>query len=172
MKWAACLQAQRFGCIAVAVLGILLVLPYCHFVVCNGMPYRRYDGNSTCNQHNKVSPPLGHWNPETLEPPSRNTGTLEPRDIGTPSAQGGERGRVSLPSRSWRLRRPGWCTLVAGTVFGLSFSETLKGRCGPHSYSGAVGSPSLNESWRAVLSLSPALSKRPTVAVEFERNAF
>ena len=38
-----------------------------------------------------------------------------------------------------------------------------------HSYSGAVGSPSLNESWRAVL--SPSLSKRPTVAVEFERNA-
>ena len=26
------------GCIAVAVLGILLVLPYCHYVVCSGMP--------------------------------------------------------------------------------------------------------------------------------------
>ena len=89
--------------------------------------------------------------------PSRSTGTLEPRDIGTPSAQGGERAptrepanvtdprngifqvsprassavsplRVSLPSSSWRLRRPGWCTLVAGTVFGLSFPESLKER--------------------------------------------
>ena len=76
-------------------------------------------------------------------------GTLEPRDIGTPSAQRGERAptratvfffqvhlwqslavsplRVSLPSRSWRLRRPGWCTLVAGTAFGLLFPETLRG---------------------------------------------
>ena len=30
--------------------------------------YLRYDGNSTFKQHNQVSPPSGHWNPETLEP--------------------------------------------------------------------------------------------------------
>ena len=140
------------------VLGYFLVWPCCPYVVCiavavlavlslRGTPWfpcRRYAGNSTFKQHNKVPPPLGHWNPETLEPPSRSTGTLEPRDIGTASAQGGERARtrepgmgtdprngflfsgtpwqslavsplrVSLPSRSWRLRRPGWCTLAAG----------------------------------------------------------
>ena len=106
-----------------------------------GMPYRRHEGNPTFNQHNQVSPPSGHWNPETLEPrvdAPRFTGTLEPRDIGTSSAQGGKRAptrepaigtdprnglkwfryppwqspavsplRVSLPSCSWRLRRPG-----------------------------------------------------------------
>ena len=114
------------------------------------------------NQHNKVSPPLGHWNPETLEPrvetPGHwNLGTLEPRVHREEKGHRPEnrewaptRGtvfsffrytpwqslavsplRVSLPSRSWRSRRPGWCTLVAGTVFGLSFPETLKGRCGP-----------------------------------------
>ena len=66
--------------------------------------------------------------------------------------------RVSLPSRSWRLRRPGWCTLVAGTVFGLSFPETLKGRCGPTATVDLSGRRLLNESWRAVL--SPALSKK------------
>ena len=47
-------------------------------------PYRRYAGNPTFNQPNKVSPPLGHWNPETLEPrveaPGHwNLGTLEPQ---------------------------------------------------------------------------------------------
>ena len=47
-------------------------------------PHRRYAGNPTFKQHNKVSPPLGHWNPETLEPrveaPGHwNLGTLEPQ---------------------------------------------------------------------------------------------
>ena len=114
-------------CIAVAVLDVLSLrrMPW--------FPYRRYAGNPTFDQPNKVSPPSGHWNP------SRSTGTLEPLDIGTPGKCTG-RGkdtdprtgkghrpkerfsffqvppwqspavsplRVSLPSCSWRLRRPG-----------------------------------------------------------------
>ena len=66
------------------VLGFFLVWPYCPYVVYRGMQYRRYDGNSTFNQHSQVSPPSGHWNPETLEPrveaPGHwNLGTLEPQ---------------------------------------------------------------------------------------------
>ena len=106
----------------------------------------------------KFPPPLGHWNPETLEPrveaPGHwNLGTLEPRvhrELKGNLPENRQRAptqgtvffvqvppwqslavsplRVSLPSRSWSLRCPGWCTLVAGTVFGLSFPETLKGR--------------------------------------------
>ena len=100
-------------------------------------PYRRYAGNSTFKQHNKVSPPLGHWNPETWEPrveaPGHwNLGTLEPQVHREEKGHRPEKLavsplRVSLPSRSWRFRRPGWCTLVAGTVFGLLFPETLRG---------------------------------------------
>ena len=73
------------------VLGYFLVWPYCPNVVCIAVavlavlslrgtpwfPYRRYAGNSTFKKHNKVSPPLGHWNPETLNPESKH------RDIGT-----------------------------------------------------------------------------------------
>ena len=60
------------------VLGYFLVWPYCPYVVCIDVavlavlwlrgtpwfPYRRYAGNPTFNQLNKVSPPLGHWNPK------------------------------------------------------------------------------------------------------------
>ena len=50
---------------------------YCHCVVYLGVQYRRYAGNPTSNQLNKVSPPwdIGtprHWNPESKH-----------RDIGT-----------------------------------------------------------------------------------------
>ena len=38
-----------------AVLGILMVLPYCPYVENRGMPYRRYASNPTFNQHNKFS---------------------------------------------------------------------------------------------------------------------
>ena len=60
------------------VLGFFRVWPYCPYVVNRGMQYRRYDGNSTFNQHNQVSPPSGHWNRD-IGTPSRSTGTLEPR---------------------------------------------------------------------------------------------
>ena len=79
------------------VLGFLTVLAvwqYCRYTV---WQYCGYDGNSTFNQHNQLFPPSGHWNPETLEP--RCTGTLEPRDIGTPSAQGGERAPTREPAK-------------------------------------------------------------------------
>ena len=84
--------------------------------------------------------------------PSRSTGTLEPRDIGTPSAQEGERaptreqakgtdprngtfqvipsGIVGGFSAAWFMAKPltevttSW--VVHGTVFGLSFPETLE----------------------------------------------
>ena len=120
-------------CIAVAVLAVLSLRGSPWF------PYQRYAGNSTFNQHNKVSPPLGHWNPETLEPQVEapghwNLGTLEPqvhreerkghrpenRQWGTNPRNGLKWFRyppwqssavsplrVSLPSSSWRLRRPG-----------------------------------------------------------------
>ena len=80
------------------VLGYFLVWPSCPYVVCIAVavlavlslrgapwfPYRRYAGNSTFKRRNKVSPPLGHWNPETLEPRVEAPGhwnpeTLEPR---------------------------------------------------------------------------------------------
>ena len=60
------------------------------FTLCDVL-YLRYDGNSTFNQHNQVSPPLGTLETRDIGTPSRSTGTLEPRGIGTPSAHGGER---------------------------------------------------------------------------------
>ena len=104
----------------------------------------------------------GTLEPRDIGTPSRSTGTLEHRDIGTPSAQGGERAptrgtvfffqvppwqslavsplRVSLPSRSRRLRCPGWCTLVAGTVFDLLFfPETLRRGAVPQHQSELMG---------------------------------
>ena len=130
-----------------AVLGILMVLPYCHYVVYRGMQCRRYAGKPTFNQLNKVSPPLGHWNLETLEPrvhregkghrpenreraPTR--GTVFFVQVSPWQSLAVSPLRVSLPSRSWSLPRPGWCTLVAGTVFGHSFPETLKGEARAH----------------------------------------
>ena len=109
-----------------------------------------------------------HWNPESMHrdaPGHWNLGTLEPRVHREGNGHRPEnrqraptRGtvfffqvppwqslavsplRVSLPSRSWRLRRPGWCTLVAGTVFGLLFfSETLRGGAVPQHQSELMG---------------------------------
>ena len=65
-------------CIDLAVLAVLCLRGTAWF------PYRRYAGNPTLNQLNKVSPPLGHWNPETLEPRVDatghwNLGTSEPQ---------------------------------------------------------------------------------------------
>ena len=62
-------------------------------------PFRRYAGNPTFNQLNKVSPPLGTLEPREIGTPSRSTGTLEPRDIGTPSAHGGERAPTREPAK-------------------------------------------------------------------------
>ena len=136
------------------VLGYFLVWPYCPYVVCIAVavlavlslrgtpwfPYRRYAGNSTFEQHKKVSPPLGHWNLGTMEPqvhreekghrpenrewaPTR--GTVFFFQVTPWQSLAVSPLRASLPSRSWRLRRPGWCTLVAGTVFGLLFFRRL-----------------------------------------------
>ena len=91
----------------------------------------------------------GHWNPECT---GRGTGT-DPRTgnghrpeerfsfvqalpLQSPAVSPL---RVSLPSRSRRLRRPGWCTLVAGTVFGLLFPETLRRGAVPQHQSELMG---------------------------------
>ena len=131
-------------CIAVAVLAVLTLRGTPWF------PYRRYAGNSIFKQHNKVSPPWDtgtprHWNPESKHPDIGTSGHWNPKCTGRrkgtdPRTGKGYRPKErhffqvspraswavsslpgSWPSRSWRLRRPGWCTLVAGTVFGLFF---------------------------------------------------
>ena len=133
------------GCIAVAVLGRMLVLSYCRCaVVRRGFHIDAMTATQLLTNTTRFSLPRGHWNPETLEPPSAQGGERAPTQEpgkGTDPRNGfllfryplgshrrSDRCAFPLPSCSWRLRRPGWCTLVAGTVFGLSFPETLKGR--------------------------------------------
>ena len=69
---------------------------YCHYVVCRGfhidvMPAIQLLINPTRFLLPWDNGTPRHWNP------SRSTGTFEPRDIGTPSAQGGERAPTREP---------------------------------------------------------------------------
>ena len=121
---------------------------YCHYVVYRGMQYRRYAGNPIFNQLNKVSPPSGHWNPETLEPRVHREGKgHRPENREKAPTRGtvflfffryplGSHRRSLRCAFHCRAAHGGYdvlgrCTLVAGEVFGLLFPETLKGRCGP-----------------------------------------
>ena len=53
--------------------------------------YGRIDVTATQLLSNTTSFHHGTLEPRDIGTPSRSAGTLEPRDIGTPSAQGGER---------------------------------------------------------------------------------
>ena len=46
-----------------------------------------------------IFPSFGTLEPRDIGTPSQSTGTLEPRDIGTPSAQGGERALTREPGK-------------------------------------------------------------------------
>ena len=124
----------RIGRIAV---GVSTIWAYLRYVICC-----IYDTTATQLLSNTTRFPHGTLERRDIGTPSRSTGTLEPRDIGTPSKkkctswgkgtdpENRQRGtdprnglkwfryppwqspavsplRVSLPSCSWRLRRPG-----------------------------------------------------------------
>ena len=80
-----------------AVLGILLVLPYWNYVVYRGMPYRRYAGNTIFNQLNKVSLPSRHWNPESKHRDIGTSGHWNPECTGRGKGTDPRTGKGHLP---------------------------------------------------------------------------
>ena len=119
------LSALRLLCFFL-VLGYFLVWPYCPYVVCIAVtvltvlslrgtpwfPYRRYAGNSI-KQHNKVSPPLGHWNPETLEPRVEAPGHCNPKCTGRRKGTDPRTGNGHRPEERFSFfRYPPWQSLA------------------------------------------------------------
>ena len=144
------------GCIAVAVLGILLVLPYCRYAVC------RIDvTTATQLLINTTSFPLPwdigtprHWNPESKHRDIGTSGHWNPECTGRrkgtdPRTGNGHRpeerhfsgipsGVVGGFSAAWFMAKPlmevttSWVGACCSQVqFLVSFSRDSKGRCGP-----------------------------------------
>ena len=80
------------SCCCTYFLGFLVLGFFFRYGRLNDTWYAVVSISSLCRQSTQQGfPSLGTLEPRDIGTPSRSTGTLEPRDIGAPSAQGGER---------------------------------------------------------------------------------